>query len=139
MIRFTVADRLPSSHIPRSDEASLTLSSPGLLLPEGFLGCLCATCSHTANSAPQPGVEQVPQGVAKHVYGVDYETQADSWPQSKPWGQLHVLAPFPAEHTTPASNIGREAEPEEAQRSLSQNDTTYPGGEYDDYGSRDIW
>ena len=60
----------------------------------------------TALTSPQPGVKQVPHRVAEHVEGVDDNRQAQPRPDRQPWRHLHVLAPFPAEHASPARNPG---------------------------------
>ena len=76
----------------------------------------------TAVTAPQPRVEQVPEGVAEHVEGVDDKRQAKPRPERQPGRHLHVFAPFAAEHPAPAGNAREQAEAEEAQRSLGNDD-----------------
>ncbi len=71
----------------------------------------------TALTTPQPGIEQAPHRVAKHVEGVDDICQAKPRPERQPGGHLHVLTSFPAEQTTPAGNIGGQTEAEKAQQS----------------------
>ena len=53
-------------------------------------------------AAPEPGVEEVPHGVAEHVETVNDNSQERPRPERQPWRHLHVLTPFPAEHTSPA-------------------------------------
>ena len=55
----------------------------------------------TTLTAPQPGVEQVPEGVTEHVEGVDGNRQAKPRPQGQVRCHLHVLATFPAEQGQP--------------------------------------
>ena len=72
----------------------------------------------TAASTPQSGVEQIPEGIAEHVEGVDGNRQAEPGPECQPWGYLHVLTPFPTEQTPPARNRGWQPVSEKAQRGL---------------------
>ena len=41
-------------------------------------------------AAPEPGVEEVPHGVAEHVETVDGNSQGKTRPESQPGGLLHV-------------------------------------------------
>ena len=92
----------------------------------------------TALSAPEPGIEQIPHGIAEHVEGVDDNRQGRTRPESQPWRQLHVFTPFPAEHTTPARNLQWQTESEEAQRGLGNDDPADVDGEDDDDGCHNI-
>ena len=78
----------------------------------------------TSLTTPQPWVEQIPHGIAEHVETVNENLQAKTRPESQPWGHLHVLKPFPAEHTTPAENLDGQSESEETQRGLGNDDAT---------------
>ncbi len=51
----------------------------------------------TALTAPQPGVEQIPQRITEHVETIDDDCQAKSRPECQPGYHLHELPPFPAE------------------------------------------
>ena len=75
----------------------------------------------TALSTPQSGIEQVPEGVAKHVEGVDDQRQAEPRPERQSRGHLHELPPFAAEHPSPAGNPDGQPESEETQRRLADN------------------
>ena len=55
----------------------------------------------TAASTPQSGVEQIPEGIAEHVEGVDGNRQAKPRPPGQVRCHLHVLATFPAEQGQP--------------------------------------
>ncbi len=77
----------------------------------------------TSLPAPQPGVEQVPEGVTEHVEGIDGNRQAKPGPERQPGRLLHVLAPFPAEQTPPAGNPDGQPVSEKAQRGLGNDDT----------------
>ena len=77
----------------------------------------------TTLTAPQPGVEQVPEGVTEHVEGVDGNRQATPRPERQPGCLLHVLPPFPAEQTPPAGNPDGQPVSEKAQRGLGNDDT----------------
>ena len=54
------------------------------------------------------------------------------------WRRLHVSAPFPAEHTSPAGNLDGQTESQEAQRGLRHDHPPDGDAEYDDYGSHNI-
>ena len=66
-------------------------------------------------TAPQPGVEQVPEGVAEHIETENDQRQAQPRPERQPWGTLHVLTSLLAEHSPPARNLGGHSESEKAQ------------------------
>ena len=51
---------------------------------------------------------------------------------------LHVLTPFPAEHPSPAGNLGRQTESEKAQRRLTDNHPPDVDAEDDDEGRHNI-
>ena len=69
----------------------------------------------TALTSPQPGVEQVPEGVAEHIETENDQRQAQPRPERQPGRLLHVTTPFTAEHSPPAGNLGRQTESEKAQ------------------------
>ena len=71
-------------------------------------------------AAPEPGVEEVPEGVAEHVEAVDDQGQTRAGPEREPGRDFHELPTFLAEQTAPGRDLAREAESEEAQRGLSQ-------------------
>ena len=73
----------------------------------------------TALAAPQSWVEQIPEGIAEHVEGVDGNRQGKTGKESQPWRHLHVFTSFPAEQTSPPRNRGWEPVSEEAQRRLA--------------------
>ena len=73
----------------------------------------------TALSPTKSGVEQVPEGVTKHVEGVDDKRQAKPRPESQVWRHLHELTPVPAEQTSPLRNRGWQTVSEEVQRRLA--------------------
>ena len=75
----------------------------------------------TALTTPQPGVEQVPHGVAEHVEGVDDKRQANPRPEGQPRCLLHISTSIPAEHASPAGNLGRQTISEKAQGGLGNN------------------
>ncbi len=90
-------------------------------------------CSDVAAlSAPQPRVEQVPEGVSEHVEGVDDKRQAMPWPERQPGRLLHVLTPFYAEQTSPVRTPGGQPESEETQRSQAQDVASDADAENDD-------
>ncbi len=86
----------------------------------------------TALPAPQPGIEQVPHGVAEHIETVNDNRQAKPWPERQPGRLLHVLASFPAEHPSPAGHLDGQPESEEAQRGLGNDDPANVDREDDD-------
>ena len=88
----------------------------------------------TALSAPEPGIEQIPHGIAENVEGVDDNRQE----QSGPGGLLHEAAPFTVEHPAPAGHLDRQPESQEAQGSLSNDDPANVDGEDDDDRCHDI-
>ena len=56
----------------------------------------------TAHTAPQPGIEQVPHGIAEHVEGVDDKRQTKPRRECQP-RRLHlVFLTFPTQHAVPA-------------------------------------
>ena len=55
----------------------------------------------TALIAPQPGIEQVPEGISEHVEGVDDQREEKPRPERQPGRLLHEPAPFAAEHRSP--------------------------------------
>ena len=65
-------------------------------------------------TAPQPRVEEVPQGVAEHVETVNDNSQAKTGQERQPWRHLHELTPLPAEHPTQAGYTRRQTESQEA-------------------------
>ena len=73
----------------------------------------------TALSTTKSGIEQIPEGVAEHVEGVDDKRQAKPRPESQVWRHLHELTPVPAEQTSPLRNRGWQTVSEEAQRRLA--------------------
>ena len=75
----------------------------------------------TSLTAPQPGIEQIPHGIAEHVETVNGNSQGKTRPERQPGRLLHELTPFPAEHRSPAGNLDGQPESEEAQRSLTDN------------------
>ena len=77
----------------------------------------------TSLPAPYPGIEQVPDGVAEHVEGVDGNRQGKTRPERQPGRLLHVLPPFPTEQTPPAGNLDGQPLSEKAQRGLGNDDT----------------
>ena len=85
-----------------------------------------------ALTALKSGVEQVPECVAEHVEGVDDNRQEKPRPEGQPGGLLHEPAPFPAEHPSPAGNLDRQPESQEAQRCLGNDDPANVDGEDDD-------
>ena len=76
----------------------------------------------TSLPASQPGIEQIPHGIAEHVEAVHHNRQENPWPERQPGGHLHVLTSFPAEQTSPASNLGGQSESQEAQRGFGHDD-----------------
>ena len=76
----------------------------------------------TALTAPQPRVEQIPEGISEHVEGVDGNRQGKPRPERQSGRLLHELAPFPAEHPSPAGNLDGQPESEEAQRGFCNDD-----------------
>jgi hypothetical protein len=72
----------------------------------------------TALTAPESGVEQVPEGVTGHVETVNDNRQAKPRPECQRWRHFHVPASFPTEHPSPVGNLDRQPESEKAQRSL---------------------
>ena len=76
----------------------------------------------TALSTTKSRIEQVPEGVAEHVEAVNGNRQEKTGQESQPWGHLHVLKPFPAEHPSPTGNLDGQSESEEAQRGLGNDD-----------------
>ena len=92
----------------------------------------------TALTAPQPGIQQIPHGIAEHVETVDDNRQAQAWPERQPRRRLHVSAPFPAEHPSPAGKVDGQTESQEAQRRLRQNHPPDVDGEDDDEGRHNI-
>ena len=92
----------------------------------------------TALTAPQPGIEQIAHGIAEHVETVDDQRQEKSRPERQPGRLLHVLTPFPAQHTAPTGNLGGQPESEKAQRRLGNDDPANVDREDDDEGRHDI-
>ena len=90
----------------------------------------------TALSAPQSGIEQVPEGTTKHVEGVDDNRQEKPRPERQSRGHLHELPPFAADHTSPAGNLDGQPESQETQCRLADNHRPDVDGENnDDRGS----
>ena len=83
----------------------------------------------SAFATPEPWIEQVPHGVAEHVQAIDGNGQEEARPESQRRQDLHVLAPFTAEHTPPVRNPRGQTESEEAQRSLADNYPRPPPGQ----------
>ena len=75
----------------------------------------------TALSTTKSRIEQVPEGISKHVEGVDDQRQAEPRPECQSRGHLHELPTFPAEHPAPAGNLDGQPKSEEAQRRLADN------------------
>ena len=75
----------------------------------------------TALTSPQPGIEQVSHGVAEHIKRVDDNCQAKTGPERQPGRLLHVSTSIPAEHASPAGNLGRQTISEKAQGGLGNN------------------
>ena len=121
------ADRFGRLPIKRVDQSGQEAS---------FAFPLCGTI--TALSTPQPRVEQVPEGIAEHVEGVDGNRQAEPGPECQPGRRLHEPAPFPAEHPSPAGNLDRQTESQEAQRSLGNNHPPDVDAEDDDDSRHNI-
>ena len=92
----------------------------------------------TALTAPQPGIEQVPEGVPEHVEGVDDNRQEKPRPEGQPGRLLHEAAPFPAEHPSPTGYLDGQPEAEETQRRFGNNDAADVDGEDDDDRCHDI-
>ncbi len=92
----------------------------------------------TALTASQPRIEQIPHGVPEHVESVNDNRQAEARPERQPWGHLHVLKPFPAEHPSPTGNLDGQSESEEAQRGLGNDDASDVDAEDDDDRRHDI-
>ena len=74
---------------------------------EGQRAEMIALVQESVARAPEPGVEEVPHGVAEHVHTVNHHSQAKTRPKSQGWFHLHEKAPFMAEHTPPAGNVRR--------------------------------
>jgi len=75
----------------------------------------------TALTTPEPGIEQVPEDISKHVEGVDDNCQAEPRPERQSRSHLHELPPFAAEHPSPVGNPDGQPESEETQRRLADN------------------
>ena len=69
----------------------------------------------TALTAPQTGIEQVPEGISEHVEGVDDQREEKPRPECQPRRVLHEPAPFAAEHASPAGNLDGQPESQETQ------------------------
>jgi len=69
----------------------------------------------TALPAPEPWVEQVPEGISEHVETVDDQRQEKPRPERQPGRLLHEPAPFAAEHPSPAGHLGWQHESGETQ------------------------
>ena len=54
--------------------------------------------AETAHTTPQPGIEQITQGVAKHVEAEDGDHQGHPRPEGESRIGLHVLTSLPIEH-----------------------------------------
>ena len=78
----------------------------------------------TSLTAPQPGVEQIPHGIAEQVEAIDSHGQAQAGPERQPRRNLHVLAALATQHASPARDVRRQAEAQEAQRGLGDDDAT---------------
>ena len=115
--------RLPIERVDQSGEEAFFAFSSGAV---------------TALPTPQPGIEQVSYRVAKHVEGVDGNRQGKTRPERKPWGHLHVLKPFPAEHPSPTGNLDGQSESEETQRRLGNDDAADVDREDDEEGRHNI-
>ena len=92
----------------------------------------------SAVTALQPGIEQVPHGVAEHVEGVDDNRQEQPRPEGQPRRLLHEAAPLPAEHAAPTGNLDGQPESEEAQRGFGNDDPANVDGEDDNDRCHDI-
>ncbi len=101
-----------------------------------FAFLLCGAI--TSLSTPQPGVEQIPHGVAEQVEAVDRHGQAQPGPERQPRRNLHVLATLATQHAAPARDVRRQAEAQEAQRGLGDDDATDVDAEDDDERRSDI-
>ena len=62
--------------------------------------------AETAHTTPQPGIEQIAQGVAKHVNAEDGDHQGQPRPEGESRIGLHVLTALPIEHPPPTLNFG---------------------------------
>ena len=115
---FTISMRLPVERVDQSgQEASFAFDLRGAV---------------TALTAPQPGVEQVPDGIAEHVETIDDDCQAKSRPERQPGCHLHELPPFPAEHPSPARHLEGQPESQETERRLADNHRPDVDGKDDD-------
>ncbi len=103
---------------------------------EASFAFLCGAVA--ALTALKSGVEQVPEGVAEHVEGVDDNRQEKPRPEGQPGGLLHEAAPFPAEHPSPAGHLDGQPESQEAQRRLGNDDPADVDAEDDDDRCHDI-
>ena len=101
-----------------------------------FAFLLCGAV--TSLSTPQPGVEQIPHGITEQVEAVDGHGQAKPGPERQPRRNLHVLAALATQHAAPARDVRRQAEAQEAQRSLRDDDATDVDAEDDDERRSDI-
>ena len=77
------------------------------------------------DTPPQPRVNQVSQRIPKDVYAKYGETESHTWEYRYPGSLVHVVAPLPTKHTSPARGWWRHTKPEEAQGSLPQNGIAY--------------
>ena len=103
---------------------------------EATFAFLCGAI--TALTAPQPGVEQIPHGIAEQVEAVDSHGQAQAGPERQPRRNLHVLAALATQHASPARDVRRQAEAQEAQRGLGDDDATDVDAEDDNERRSDI-
>ena len=66
--------------------------------------------THSPDAAPEPRVEQVPDGIAKHVEPINDNSQEKSRPNRKPGGHFRILASFPGEQSSPTRSPDRQSE-----------------------------
>ena len=76
----------------------------------------------TALTSSQSRIEQIPQRITEHVEAVNGNRQGNTRPERQPGRLLHVSTSIPAEHASPAWNIGRQTISEKAQRRFGNND-----------------
>ena len=83
--------------------------------------------------APQPGVEQIAQGIAEHVEAEYCGAQRHPRPDGQPGGLIHVAQPLQAQHAAPGRMRWWHPEAEKAQRGLDEDEVAQAnGGHHDD-------